>query len=352
LPSKSRHWFIHSLFALSFIHGPRRLQRSLLAGETDTLALTNYKLLSRKTDLASRTHEAARMPVLAFKLHKLRVAFDGLLAVVAALRVVLDIACATVRRVLVLVELLTTEFLVAVLADEALRMERGLFKLDRRLSDDFLTDRAFVSHFLEADIAESSAVVLLDELVSSDGFHAVIAREATFVEVFVVCSNLLLGHFERLVAVMAVLRFVDVDSSTGMTDALVVHKREVQAFQPILACTADEALLVIMPIFHKKILALRTDGFLAVVANVCNILLVALEASWMIVDDYVFLPRHRRITREAAEMFKMPRLLHGAREFADVDQLFAATAARFDLFSPVPATVQLLVVHEVNVVDQ
>lgn len=189
--------------------------------------------------------------MLAFELYELRVTFDGLLAVIAALGVVFDITCATVRGVLVLVELLATKFLVAVLTDETLRMEGSLFELDGRFSDDFLTDRTFVGHFFEADITQTSSVVLLNELIGSDGFHAVIARETSFMKVLIVCSNLLLCHFERLVAVMTILRFVDVDPSAGMTDTLVVHEREIQTLQRIFARTADQTLLVIMPILHK-----------------------------------------------------------------------------------------------------
>lgn len=72
----------------------------------------------------------------------------------------------------------------------------------------------------------------------------------------------------------------------------------------------------------------------------------------MIVDDDVLLAGHRCIAREAAEMLEMPGLLHGSRELTDVDQLFTSSATRFDLFSPVSTAVQLVVVHEVNVVDQ
>lgn len=160
-------------------------------------------------------------------------------------------------------------------------------------------------------------VVSRNKASSSDGVLASTAAEAFIVPLVPLVLHLLGTCPENFSAAIA----TGGEGSVVAGSAVDLLRLGTERFihQGHTALAAEETGLVPMLLLVRQILGVDSDGFGALFAGVCEDLLVAADAVRVLVAQHVTLARQRLVALPAAEVARVPVLVHGFRVFTGKD---------------------------------
>lgn len=177
------------------------------------------------------------------------------------------------------------------------------------LSDDLVALDATSGELLLVAAGAEDLLLPRDEALGADGRLADYAAEALLVPLARLVLHLLGSSAEDLSAAVAAgseLRVIAVAAVdlVYLGAELLVHQRHA-------ALGAQEARLVPVLVLVGQILGVDSDDLVALLASVGEDALVALDAVGVVIAQHVALARQRLVALPAAEVPRVPVLVHG-----------------------------------------